>query len=82
LPAGREAGSDGPEYDEVLVIAAAHEATPAQVRLAWALHRGPHVLVIPGTGTPDHLVDNVSAGALRLTAEDVRRLDALHRRVG
>ena len=46
----------------------------AQVRLAWTLHRGPHVLAIPGTGDPDHLVDNVAAGALRLTDEDVAAL--------
>jgi len=47
----------------------AHGASPVQVRLAWALSRGPHVLVIPGTGTPGHLEDNVAAGALRLTPD-------------
>ena len=30
----------------------AHGASPAQVRLAWTLHQGPHVLAIPGTGDP------------------------------
>lgn len=87
--AGREAGAGageggegGSEAGEVLAVAAAHDATPAQVRLAWALHRGPHVLVIPGTGTPDHLVENVAAGDLRLTADDLARLDALHQQPG
>jgi len=32
------------------------------------------VLAIPGTGNPDHLVENVAAGALRLTPEEVDRL--------
>ena len=44
-----------------------HAFPPAQVRLAWARHRGPHVLVIPGTSDPAHLADNIAAGALRLT---------------
>lgn len=42
--------------------------SPARVRLAWTLHQGPHVLAIPGTGTPAHLEENVAAAALRLTA--------------
>jgi aryl-alcohol dehydrogenase-like predicted oxidoreductase len=37
------------------------------------------VLAIPGTGSPDHLVENVAAGALRLTDDETARLDALHR---
>jgi pyridoxine 4-dehydrogenase len=47
----------------------------AQIRLAWTLHRGPQVLAIPGTGDPDHLVENVAAGALRLSAAELSRLD-------
>ncbi len=77
--AGREAGSGGEESEEVLAIARAHQATPVQVRLAWALHRGPHILVIPGTGTPEHLVDNIAAGSLRLTSDDLALLEAVHR---
>ncbi|MET9615960.1 aldo/keto reductase [Kitasatospora indigofera] len=78
--AGREGGATGAEAEEVLAVARAHDATPAQIRLAWTLHRGPHVLAIPGTGNPDHLAANVAAGALRLTADDLDLLDALHRR--
>ncbi|POX47842.1 aldo/keto reductase [Streptomyces sp. Ru72] len=76
---GAERGPSGDEMDEVDAIARAQGATPAQVRLAWTLQQGPHVLAIPGTGNPDHLVENVAAGALRLTAEEMARLDALHR---
>jgi len=77
--AGREAGAGADEHEEVLAIARAHEASPVRVRLAWTLQRGPHVLVIPGTGSPGHLEDNVAAGAFRLTADELARLDALHR---
>jgi pyridoxine 4-dehydrogenase len=75
--AAKEAGGQQ-EDEEVTEIARAHDATPVQVRLAWTLARGPHVLVIPGTGDPGHLRQNVRAGELRLTPEDLTRLDALH----
>ncbi|MEU8765190.1 aldo/keto reductase [Streptomyces sp. NPDC048659] len=78
--AGRETGATGAEPEAVLAVAAAHGATPAQVRLAWLLHQGPHLLPIPGTGDPAHLAANVAAGALRLTGEDLARLDAVHAR--
>jgi aryl-alcohol dehydrogenase-like predicted oxidoreductase len=76
---GRGAGVSGAsgEYADVLAIARAHGATAAQVRLAWTLQRGPHMLVIPGTGDPGHLAANVAAGALRLTAGEVARLTSL-----
>ncbi|MER6126838.1 aldo/keto reductase [Streptomyces sp. NPDC001795] len=77
---GGERGPGGNGGDEILAIARTHHATPAQVRLAWTLRQGPHVLAIPGTGNPDHLKENVAAGALRLTDEEVARLDALHRK--
>jgi len=63
------------ESDEVLTVAQAHGATPQQVRLAWTLAQGPHVLAIPGTGDPAHLEANVAAGALRLTAQDLATLE-------
>ncbi|MFI9269600.1 oxidoreductase [Kitasatospora sp. NPDC052896] len=72
---GREEGVREDD-EQVLAVARAHDATPAQVRLAWTLQRGPHVLAIPGTGNPDHLVENLAAGALRLSAEELRRLDS------
>ncbi|MBA4860836.1 oxidoreductase [Streptomyces sp. PSKA54] len=70
-------GDDG-QGSEVLAVARAHGATEAQVRLAWTLHQGPHVLAIPGTGNPDHLVENVAAGALRLSADELARLGSVH----
>ncbi|MFF9125411.1 oxidoreductase [Streptomyces sp. NPDC014889] len=75
---GSQGAADGAHDEEVAAVARAHDATPAQVRIAWTLQQGPHVLAIPGTGNPDHLVENVAAGTLRLTDEEMDRLDALH----
>ncbi|MGI5270824.1 oxidoreductase [Nonomuraea sp. CA-218870] len=72
--AGRERGAVAAEEESVLAVARAHGATPAQVRLAWTLRQGPHVLAIPGTGDPDHLAENVAAGRLRLSEADLARL--------
>ncbi|MER6272729.1 oxidoreductase [Streptomyces sp900105755] len=75
-------GATASHDDEVLAVARAHGATPAQIRLAWTLHQGPHVLAIPGTGNPDHLAENVAAGAIRLTDDELTRLNALHAKAG
>ncbi|ROZ85795.1 aldo/keto reductase [Gordonia sp. OPL2] len=58
-------------------IARKHDATPAQIRISWTLHRGPHVLAIPGTGNPAHLDQNVASGAIRLDDDDLTALDGL-----
>ena len=75
---GREAGAGAAgESEEVLAVAGAHGVTAAQVRLAWTLHQGSHVLAIPGTGDPGHLTANVAAAALRLSTEEMTVLDAV-----
>ncbi|MFC9534500.1 oxidoreductase [Streptomyces sp. NPDC056975] len=76
---GREAGAVQAEPDEVRAVAREHGVSPAQVRLAWILQQGEHVLAIPGTGNPEHLVANVAAGALQLTEEDLQLLDSIDR---
>jgi aryl-alcohol dehydrogenase-like predicted oxidoreductase len=77
--AGREVGASDTDSAGILAVARAHGATVAQVRLAWTLQQGPHVLAIPGTGNPDHLVANVAAGALRLSDDELGRLGSLDR---
>ncbi|HLJ52550.1 MAG TPA: aldo/keto reductase family oxidoreductase [Rhizomicrobium sp.] len=47
-------------------VAAELGATPMQVALAWLLHRAPHILLIPGTSSLDHLRENVAAAELAL----------------
>jgi len=70
----REAGGLTDHSAAVRDIARAHEVTPHQVRLAWTLHQGLHVLAIPGTGDPAHLEANVAAGGLRLSDDELARL--------
>jgi aryl-alcohol dehydrogenase-like predicted oxidoreductase len=52
-------------------------ATPAQVALAWTLAQGEHVLPIPGTKRRRYLEENLGAGDLVLSPEELADLDAL-----
>jgi pyridoxine 4-dehydrogenase len=72
----RSAGGASDASGPLEEVARRHGATPAQVRLAWILAQGPHVLAIPGTGDPGHLEQNVAAAALRLSTEDLAQLTA------
>jgi pyridoxine 4-dehydrogenase len=64
------------EREGLRAVAARHDATPAQVALAWMLSLGPHVLAIPGTASVAHLEENVAAGRIELDAEDLSMLEA------
>jgi aryl-alcohol dehydrogenase-like predicted oxidoreductase len=55
--------------------AAKKGATPAQVSLAWLLAKGPNIVPIPGTRTGAHLLENIGAQRLQLTAADVLEID-------
>lgn len=55
-------------------VAARHHVTAPQVALAWLLARSPNILLIPGTGSLAHLEENIAAGALQLSAEDLATL--------
>jgi pyridoxine 4-dehydrogenase len=61
----------------VAQIAERHGATPLQIALAWLLHASPAMLPIPGTGSLEHLEENVAAAEIQLSAEDMRALDGL-----
>jgi pyridoxine 4-dehydrogenase len=54
----------------------AHDATPAQLAIAWLLARSPVMLPIPGTGSVPHLEENVAAGELELEPQELDRLAA------
>ena len=73
IATGDLAAPDSPVAD----IARELDATPSQVALAWLLHTSPVVLPIPGTKSVDHLTENLGAAQLRLSDEDMARLDAL-----
>ena len=62
-----------PELD----VAARLGATPMQVALAWLLQRSPNILLIPGTSSIAHLRENLSAGALTLSGNDLKELDEI-----
>ncbi len=51
--------------------------TPAQLALAWLLHRAPHMVPIPGTTSVAHLRDNVAAAQVKLSHDVMQRLDGL-----
>lgn len=72
--AQREAGAATEQSEALRAVADAHGVTALQVRLAWTLHQGRHVLAIPGTGNPAHLLENLAAGTLRLSPEELSAL--------
>lgn len=63
-------------------IGVRHDATPAQVALAWVLAQGEHVIPIPGTKRVRYLEENVAAASLALAPQDIAELDALPPAVG
>ena len=52
-------------------------STPMQVALAWLLHRSPNILLIPGTSSVAHLRENLAAGQLALSPQDLAELDGI-----
>lgn len=75
---GRTAGATDDHSDDhsgaVHSVARAHGVSAAQIRLAWTLHQGSHVLAIPGTGDLGHLAENVAAGRLSLSEGELATL--------
>jgi pyridoxine 4-dehydrogenase len=65
------------QLDALAQAAAALQANPMQVALAWLLQRAPNMLVIPGTSSVAHLRENVAAGALQLDAATLVALNAM-----
>ncbi|QFT95027.1 L-glyceraldehyde 3-phosphate reductase [Roseovarius sp. THAF9] len=59
--------------DTLRAIADQREATPSQIALAWVLYKG--VFAIPGTKRMSYLEQNIAAASLRLSADEVAKLD-------
>jgi aryl-alcohol dehydrogenase-like predicted oxidoreductase len=55
-------------------VAERHGITVGQAAIAWLLERSPVMLPIPGTGSIEHLEQNVAAAAVRLSREDMQEL--------
>ena len=63
--------------DEISRVASAHDATSAQVCLAWLLGLSENIIPIPGTRSSTHLRQNLRATQLALTDDEMRTLDGL-----
>ena len=68
--------------DAVRAVAERLGRSSAQVALAWVLARGEHVLAIPGTQREKYLRQNLAAGDLQLSPQDLAELDAVPAPVG
>jgi aryl-alcohol dehydrogenase-like predicted oxidoreductase len=66
----------GSRYAPFADVAAAHDVSAHQVALAWLLALSPTVVPIPGSSRPATATDSAGAAALRLGADEVRRLSA------
>ena len=78
--------SEPPVYDEerlydiveeLFAIAEGHDATPGQIALAYTLAKPAVTSLVVGARTEQQLVENLAAAELKLSAEDVERLDAV-----
>jgi pyridoxine 4-dehydrogenase len=59
---------------KVVSLARKLKAAPAQVAIAWLLQKSPVMLPIPGTGSIDHLEENVTGARLTLSEEEMEQL--------
>jgi len=63
--------------DGFSAIAHQNDCSMAQLALAWLFARGDHIIPIPGTTRLDHLEENARAPGIELSADTLKRLDAL-----
>jgi 2,5-diketo-D-gluconate reductase B len=66
------------EVPEIETVAEKHDATPAQVSLAWLLGKE-NVATIPKASSEEHMRDNLAAQDLELDDDDIARIDAIER---
>ncbi len=74
LPLARNKVADDPTIQR---IAKAHQATPAQVTLAWLNGKG--IIAIPASTKPENLRSNLAASKIKLTPPEVAEIDRLDR---
>jgi len=61
-------------FAPVLSSASIHGASTRQIVLAWMLARSRQILPIPGTGSAEHVAENIAAAAIQLTNEEITTL--------
>jgi aryl-alcohol dehydrogenase-like predicted oxidoreductase len=71
-------GGFNPLQSSVLsAVATRLGATPMQVALGWLLRRAPNILLIPGTSSLKHLMENLAATEIVLSDDVIRELDGV-----
>ena len=76
MAAGKVLKPDQPFAQMLSQIAARYSVTPAQLSLAWLLHRSAVILPIPGTSRVAHLEENVAAASLKIGPDEWAELEA------
>lgn len=71
-----QAGELGSRFAVFADVARAHGVSPQRVCLAWMLAKAPVVIPIPGSSRPETIRDSVGAVDVKLSAEELARLDA------
>ncbi|OQR88401.1 hypothetical protein ACHHYP_06835 [Achlya hypogyna] len=62
---------------DFFALASKKGVTPAQLALAWVLHRGGDVVPIPGTKSPGRLAENAGAVAIKLSETELQEIEAV-----
>jgi len=65
---------DADRIPPVLAAANSHRVSARQIALAWLLARSPQVLPIPGSGSPEHVAENVAAASIELTRSEEKAI--------
>jgi aryl-alcohol dehydrogenase-like predicted oxidoreductase len=73
----RSAALLGERHRAFADVASEHRVSAQQVALAWMLAKGNHVIPIPGSSRPETVLDSAAAVDLKLTGDDMKRLDRL-----
>ena len=74
LGSGRHASGSGRGLRALSAVAERHDISIGQAAIAWLLGRSSVMLPIPGTGSIEHLEQNIAAGAVRLSPQDMHEL--------
>ena len=64
-----------PLLDLLKEVSTQKNATPAQISLAWMLHKYPHVVPIPGMRKDERVIENLGASNIQLTEEEFIKIE-------
>jgi pyridoxine 4-dehydrogenase len=67
---------DADGIEAVVAAASNHRVSPRQIALAWLLARSSQILPIPGSGSAEHVAENVAAASVELTSSELKAINA------